>query len=198
MGFSRTRARTRVPCIGRQILKRWGRPSASPFPSFLFKVMSRYISGHMPRSVLEQLGRVGVFGTNIFASSGKRAVVLLQLAAACPRCSVMFVVGGSFTWLALLPDLGCSQRHPPSSLLRASSSHFSGSKEGPFSLSSGSLYYNSKLPNCPWYLTGEVKEYRQSFPKTVAYSLRLFSCRRIPSACHKPWSLSWHSFGTKF
>ena len=122
--------------------------SSSAFPCSLFKAMSRYMSGHMSYSVLEQLGRAGVFGTSIF-TSGTRAVALWQAAAACPWLHSDVCAGDSFTQWALLPDLGGAQLHPPSGLLWATSSHFSGSTCGPCSLSPEPLYQNSKLPLMP-------------------------------------------------
>ena len=130
------------------------------FPCSFFKVMSRYMSGHMSYSALEQLGRAGVFGSSIFASSGTRPADLWQVAAACPWLHSDVCGGDSFTWGTLLPDLGGARLHPPSGLLWAASSHFSPSTHGSSSLSSEPLYQNS---NCPWCLTGEVKEYRQPF-----------------------------------
>lgn len=122
--------------------------SASAFPCSLFKVMSRCMSGHMSHSVLEQLGRAGVFGSSIFAS-GTGPAALWQVAAACPWLHSNVCGGDSFTWGTFLPDLGGAQLHPPSGLLWATSSHFSCSAHGSSSLSSEPLYQNSKLPLMP-------------------------------------------------
>lgn len=119
--------------------------SSSAFPCSLFKVMSRYMSGHMSYSVLEQLGRAGVFGTSIFTSSGTGAVALWQVTAACP-CTVMSVVGtaspgglSSLTWEALscILRLACCGPHPPTS----QAPHVART------LSAQSL--STKTPNCP-------------------------------------------------
>lgn len=118
---------------------------ASLFSFSFFKIMTRYVDGNMAYSDPEQLERVRVLGTSIFASSVMRAVALPHLAAACPWCSQWCWWRGSFTWLAWLPDLGCCQLHPPSSLLWAISSHISGSKMA-HSLSTQGLF--AKTANC--------------------------------------------------
>lgn len=98
-------------------------------PAFLFKMMSGYVGGHWAYPVSRQLGRLRVFATNVFASSGLRAIVLLQLGHLPLVFTVVPVVGAVSHSLAQFPDLGCSHLHPPSGC--------GGSKDGTLSLSLG-------------------------------------------------------------
>ena len=146
------------------VLYKWDRSfhvvnfSSSAFSCSLFKVMSRYMSGHVLFCVRAAGKSWGLWDQYLYFFWHRGSGPVAGDSSLPLHSDVCG--GDSFTRWALLPDLGGAQRHPPSGLLWATSSHFSGSTRGPYSLSPEPVYQNSRLPLMP---NGGVKEYRQPF-----------------------------------
>lgn len=128
--------------INGRLLSMW--PDPEPLlPAAHFKTISRRMDGHVASPISERLGKVGVLGTSVFASSGRRAMFLPQPAAACPRYAQGHLWQGQLhpcwldspTWDAL----SCTVRAiccGPLLLPRLA-----------YSLSAQGL--STKMPNCP-------------------------------------------------